>query len=161
MIDGMRAPAETLKGWGHAEVAKYVITCREIALNNDFYLMMRKNVWNSLPPDIQQVFTEVSKEWIEVDAKIWNGYDVIGLKHFRSMGGGREIINISPEEGAKWRAIVSPMVDKYIKEKTAMGLPAADYVDYIRSRIKYWSEQPQPTDKECAVFLEELLRKWH
>jgi TRAP-type C4-dicarboxylate transport system substrate-binding protein len=36
---------------------------------------MNKAQWDSLPPDIQKVFTDVSEEWIETHAKIWTHYD--------------------------------------------------------------------------------------
>jgi hypothetical protein len=39
------------------------------------------------------------------------------------------------------RVLAQQVVDNYIKDTTAKGLPAADYVKYVKERIDYWSKQ--------------------
>ena len=45
-------------------------------------------------------------------------------------------------------------MDKYVEEKTAMGLPAKEYIEYITERTDYYM-QKQPTTEECAKTVEE------
>jgi len=157
VVDGSGEPLEPLFGWKHAEAIKYIVFTDALTSCGCFYMVMNNDVWNSLPPDIQRVFNEVSEEMIDVYAKVWGGYDRLAIDYFLSLGKGREIIRIPPEEDARWVRAVRSVVDAYIGQEAAKGIPLADYIDYIRPRIKYWSEQPRPTEKECAQFLQKML----
>ena len=55
--------------------------------------------------------------------------------------------------------MVKPVTDKYIKDKTAMGLPAADYVKYLWERGEYWNKQYPGDDKVRAWAEKELKAK--
>ena len=75
VIDGSIAPREVLAGWKQAEVVNYVTNCFSIGSVTTMYLVMNKDKWDALPPDIQQVFTDVSNEYVEYWAKVSSAYD--------------------------------------------------------------------------------------
>ncbi|GAH46845.1 unnamed protein product, partial [marine sediment metagenome] len=153
-IDGSYEPLEPLIGWGHAPTVKYVTNCYEVGYTTDFFIAMNLDKWNSLPSDIQQVFTEVSEEWIEKHGKVWVAYDNEGREYFLSLGEGREIIELTPDEMARWVAAGEAAKADYMAEMVAMGLPAAEYEDYINERIAYWSALA-PSEAECIFWVEQ------
>ena len=101
---------------------------------------MNKGVWKSLPPDIKKVFEEVSKEWAIKHAKeAWDGPDLKAVEYCRSKG--MKFFKLPPAKEARWKKAVAHLEAKYIKEKTAMGLPAAEYIKFIKERLKYWDKK--------------------
>lgn len=155
-IDGSFTPREVLKGWKQAEVVKYVTGCYDVGNTANMFVVMNRDKWDGLPGDIQKVFTEVSKEWIDKHGKVWTYYDKVGIDYFLTFE-GRELIELSEEEIARWIQAVKPLIhDEYIEEKTAMGLPAVDYQDYLVKRVKYWAER-SPTEEACVEWVEDEL----
>jgi len=155
-IDGSLTPREVLKGWNQAEVVKYVTGCYDVGYTANMFVVINKDKWNSLPEDIQNIFTEVSEEWIDKHGKVWTYYDKAGIDYFLTFE-GRELIELSPVEMARWVEATQPLIDEYITEKTAMGLSASEYQQYLIDRTKYWTEQT-PTEEACVDWVEtELL----
>lgn len=154
-VDGSLTPREVLKGWNQAEVVKYVTGCYDVGYTANMFVVMNKNKWNSLPTDMKNTFTEVSEEWIEKHGKVWTYYDKAGIDYFLTFE-GRELIELSEEEMARWVEATRPLIDTYIQEKTAMGLQAAEYENYLIERTKYWG-QKTPTEKSCVDWAESEL----
>jgi TRAP-type C4-dicarboxylate transport system substrate-binding protein len=118
---------------------------------------MNLDKWNALPANVQKVFTEVSEEWIEKHGKVWDYYDKVGVDYFLSLGEGREVIELSSEEMNRWvETAVAPLIQQYIEDKTAAGLPAAEYEDYLLERVQYWSSRA-PTAQQCVDYVESEL----
>ncbi|MBM4447235.1 MAG: TRAP transporter substrate-binding protein [Chloroflexi bacterium] len=154
-VDGSFAPLEVLKGWKQAEVVNYVTNCYAVGNTTDMFVVINKAKWDSLPANIQKVFTEVSKEWIEKHAKAWTYSDKSGVDFLLTFE-GRELIQLPPDEMAKWVEAANPLIEQYITEKTAKGLPAADYEKYIAERVKYWSAK-SPSEAACVEWAEKEL----
>jgi len=157
-VDGSFAPLEVLKGWKQAEVVNYVTNCYAVGNTTDMFVVINKAKWDSLPSDIQKVFTEVSQEWIDKHAKAWTYSDKAGVDFFLTFD-GRELIQLPQDEMARWVEAAQPLIEQYVTEKTAKGLPAADYEEYIAKRVKYWSDR-SPSEESCVEWAEkELLSK--
>jgi TRAP-type C4-dicarboxylate transport system substrate-binding protein len=154
-IDGSVTPPEVLKGWNQAEVVKYVTNCYGVGYTTDMFVVMNLDKWNSLPSDIKDVFTEVSQEWIEKHAKVWVYYDKVGKDYFLTFE-GREWIELSSDEMAKWIDAASSVKDNYMAEKSAMGLPVDNYESYLNERVAYWSEMA-PSEADCVSWVETEL----
>ncbi len=154
-IDGSFTPREVLKGWKQAEVVKYVTGCYDVGNTTDMFVVMNKDKWDSLPSNIKKIFTKVSEEWIEKHGKVWTYYDKVGIDYFLTFE-GRELIELSPEEMAGWVDDIKSLIDGYIEEKTTMGLPAADYQDYLIQQVKYWAKK-SPTEAACVEWVEKEL----
>lgn len=131
VVDGVMAPMEVLKGFRLGEVAKYATNCWQVGNIYTFYVVMNKDKYNSLPPEIKKVFDEVSQEWIEKHAKAWNEIDIAGRALFEEKGG--KVIELSAEETARWSEATKPVMDRYIKEMEGKGMSA----DESRSRIEF------------------------
>jgi len=154
-IDGSVTPPEVLKGWKQAEVVKYVTNCYGVGYTTDMFVVMNLDKWNSLPSDIKKVFTEVSEEWIEKHAKVWVYYDKAGKDYFLTFE-GREWIELSPDEMARWIDAASSVKDNYMAEKGAMGLSVDNYESYLNQRVAYWSGMA-PSEAECVSWVETEL----
>ena len=141
-------------------MVKYVTNCTAVGNTSMMFVVMNKAKWDSLPSDIQKIFTDVSKEFIDRHGKIWNYGDEEGLQYFLDIGQGREVITLSESEIDKWvDAAVKPMIDKYITDKTAAGLPASQYETYIKERVEYWSTRA-PSAQETRAFMESEVLNW-
>lgn len=156
VVDGQFSVPETLKGWKHADVVKYV-TIPPISTSSCQYVVMNKRKWDQLPEDIQAIFMELSSEFPTYHGYVWNYYDKAGFEYFESLP-DRELITIPQDQKPQWEAAVKPVIEKYIKEKTAMGLPAKEYTAYFKERIRYWSER-NPSIEEATEWVETHLIK--
>ncbi|MFA5078790.1 MAG: TRAP transporter substrate-binding protein [Dehalococcoidia bacterium] len=156
-IDGSYTPREVLKGWKQAEVVKYVTECPEVGSTANMFVVINKAKWDSLPPDIQKVFTDVSNEWIDKHGMVWTWYDIAAMQFFKTFD-GREDIVLTPEESAKWVEATKSLKDKYISERNAKGLPADQYEKFLMERAQYWAGKT-PADQQCIDFVESKLAK--
>jgi len=157
VVEALFAVPETLKGWKHADVVKY-LTITPVSVSSCQFVAMNKKTWNSLPSDIQEVFTEVSANYLEYHGHVWAYYDKAGIEYFKSLK-GREFIVIPQEKKTQWEKAAQSVREKYIKEKTAMGLPAKEYLDYFDGRIKYWDAREPDIATSVKWVEENLLRK--
>ena len=156
VVGGQFSMAETLKGWKHAEVVKY-LTFPPVSTSSCQYVVINKKKWDSFPPDVQKVFTEVSAEFPAYHGHVWIYTDLEGVDYFKSLP-GREVITIPADQKPQWEAAVKPVVDAYVKDKAALGLPAAEYLAYFHERIKYW-EAKTPDIKESVAWVQANLLK--
>jgi TRAP-type C4-dicarboxylate transport system substrate-binding protein len=155
VVDILMVPAETLKGWKHADVTKYFTRLPQ-SFSNPNVTFMNKKKWNSLPPDIQKVFTDAANEMVEAGARAWWYGDIIGEEYLLSLGGGRKIIEIPPAEADAWEKPLAPLRDAYVAKHK--DLPAAEYIKYLDERTEYWNGR-QPDKKAVAEWVKKELVK--
>ena len=154
VVEGQFAPPESLKGWKHADVVKYT-SITPVSTSSCQYVIMNKKKWDSLPADIQKIITEVSANYPVYHGHVWAYLDSEGFEYLKSLP-GRELITISKDQLPEWQAAVKPVIENYIKEKTAMGLPAKEYLDYFNERVAYWSAK-KPSLEESAAWVKANL----
>jgi len=78
VAEGILTPVEALKQWKLAEVTKCVTENYGSAYSVGFLIVMNKDKWNSLPPDIQKAIEKVNEQWIEKTGKAWDEIDKEG-----------------------------------------------------------------------------------
>lgn len=160
VVDGNHSTLESLQTWKQAEVCQYVTNCTAVGNCSMMFIVMNKDKWDALPSDVQEVFTEVSEEFIEKYGMAWTYGDQEGLNYFNDLGQGREVIPLSQSEIDRWVAVaVEPMIDAYITEKSASGLSASEFEEYILERVAYWSSRV-PSEEECKTFMESEVINW-
>ena len=138
VVDATLSPMEVLKGWKQGEVIKYTVECYSVGYTAGFYVAMNLDKWNALPKDVQKVIEEVNNEWIPKHGKAWDDSDKAGREFTLSLG--NEIIPLSKEESARWAKAAQPVIEGYIKDKGAKGLPAKDYVDTLKALVKKYGK---------------------
>ncbi len=133
VVEATLSPMEVLKGWKQAEVVKSTTECFSVGYTTGFYVVMNKDKWAALPRDVQKVMTKVSNEWIEKHGEAWDTTDDEGRKYTLSVG--NEIIPLSADESAKWKATARPVLDEFIQEKEKEGIPAGKHVEFLEKEI--------------------------
>jgi TRAP-type transport system periplasmic protein len=142
VIDGTYTPLETLKGFKLGEVEKYASATWKVGSVFQFYVVMNKRKFDSLPPDVKKTFIDFSREFLERWAVEWNKIDIEGRDYFTKLGG--QVIPVSDAEQAKMVKAVEPVVADYKKDLVSKGFKAAEvdvWVSYIKERIEYWKAQ--------------------
>lgn len=134
VAEGAMAPIESLQGWKWGEVVSSTTTNYGSAYTTSMFIIMNKAKWNSLPPDVQKVFEEVSKEWIVKQGELWDEIDKEGTEFTKARG--NKIIALSPEEDARWAAKVKPLLEEYAASAKAKGLPGDEAVNFCVEFLK-------------------------
>ncbi|MBU2489080.1 MAG: TRAP transporter substrate-binding protein [Proteobacteria bacterium] len=130
VVEGTFGPIEVLKGWNQAEVVKYTTDCTGVGYTTAMFVVMNKAKWDSLSPEIQKILDEVSAEYVAVHGAAWDEADAEGRAH--TLAQGNEIIELSAEENARWKAAVQPVIDDYIKNQEN----GKAYVEGVRALIE-------------------------
>lgn len=141
VVDGSMTPIETLRSFRLAEVSKYVTKCWQIGNIYTFYVVMNKKVWDKLSTSEQKMFNEVSKEYEEKSAQVWNGVDLIGLNFGKKHG--VKFIELSQSQVSQWSKAVKPVREKYVEELKSKGYSKekpTEMLEFVNERIKYWTK---------------------
>jgi TRAP-type C4-dicarboxylate transport system substrate-binding protein len=134
VVDGAMSPQEALEGWKWGEIVKYTTQNFSSAYTATMFVVMNKNKWASLPPDIQKIFNEVNAEWVIKQGKLWDDLDKAGYEWSKTKG--HEVIALSKEEDAKWAAAVKPIYEKYAAEVQGKGLPGNEALKFCIDFLK-------------------------
>ena len=133
VVDGTLCPIETLKGWKQGEVIHYVTDTKVIGYTTAMFVAMNAKAWDSLPADLQEIFTEVSAEWVDRHGEAWNKADEEGDAFVRSLN--REFVTLDAGQEEQWKAKVEPLLQAYLKQTEAKGLPGAEFLADIQAAI--------------------------
>lgn len=133
VVEGIVCPYEPMKGFKLADVVAYSNPFGS-AYTNLAYVVMNKKRWNSLPRDIRKIIEQINEAWIEKQGKLWDELDQEGKVFYVQKGG--KIINLSKEEDARWTKLLRPILDEYVKDKQAKGLPAKKALEFCINYLK-------------------------
>lgn len=138
VVQATLCPIETLKGWKQGEVVSYITDTPATGYTSTMFVTMNLETWNSLPEDVQQIFTQVSEEWIDRHGAGWNTADDEGkafIAQLQSEGKFSETFRLPDEETAKWREKIYPILEQFALAAESKGLPGkaflADLLDAV------------------------------
>ena len=115
-------------------------------------MIMNKRTYEKLPPDLKEIVDELSGEYKEKFALMWNTIDFDGRDFAKEKG--VEIINLTEEQVKKWKAATEPVIEGYVKSMTDKGYSEAEvrgWISYLQDRIGFWTAKqieyhiPSPT----------------
>jgi len=132
VVDGVICPIEALEGWKLGEVVKST-TQGGVANSLAMFVVMNKEKWNSMPPDVQQIIEKINEEWIDKQGRVWDEIDASG-RDFASKR-GHKIITLPPAEQERWAKAVRPLLDDYVKNMKAKGLPGDEVLKFCEERL--------------------------
>jgi TRAP-type C4-dicarboxylate transport system substrate-binding protein len=133
IADGVMCPMEALQGWKLGEVIKNSTQNYGSAYTIAFFVVMNKDKWNALSPDIQKVIEQVNEEWIEKHCKTWDEIDKAGIEFTQKLG--NKIIPLSKDEDWKWVKAVKPLYDNYVSSMKAKGLPGDEALKFCLEQL--------------------------
>jgi len=138
VVDGTVGAPTSLKGWRIAEVCKFSTWVPKAGYANAQFVVMNKKKWESLPKDIQTVFTEVSQAWVEKTAEGWNGQDREAIEYAKKLG--HQFIRPDEKEAARWEQALKPLQDEYVKVTEAKGLPGKAALEYRQQLMEKYGK---------------------
>lgn len=134
VADGLLCAYEALKGWKLGEVVKYTTENHGSAFTAAFAVVMNKDKWNSIPPNLQKIIEQINEEYIEKQGRLWDKMDDEGREFILKRG--NKIIKLSAEENEKWAAKAQPLFDEYVKKTKEKNLPGDEVLKFIREYLK-------------------------
>jgi len=134
VAEGGVNPIESLKGWKLGEVIKSTTENFGSAYSTGFFVVMNKDKWASLQPDIQKTIDQVSKEWVMKTGNGWDEMDKEGREF--TLSKGNQIISLPKEEDAKWAKLVQPILDDYVANMKTKNLPGQEALTYCLDELK-------------------------
>jgi TRAP-type C4-dicarboxylate transport system substrate-binding protein len=159
-LDGFMLPAEALKTWKIADVAHYIVKSWMVGNVYSFAVVMNKTTWDRLPKAVQNSIDDLSKQYIEKAALMWNEIDKEGYEY--GLQAGLKVIELSPEERSRWKKVARGVVESYVGEKTAAGFARNEvesYLGFLESRIGYWTNRQIELGIKSVVGPEDIIAK--
>jgi TRAP-type C4-dicarboxylate transport system substrate-binding protein len=138
VVDATLCPMETLLRLRLGEVINSITEAPALAYTSTMFVTMNLKKWQSLPPDIQQVFTDVSREWALKHGQAWDQADAAGRAFVEGLN--REFIAPPPEEQQRWKQAVRPALDAYVKATKDKGLPGEQFLKDAQDLIAQYSQ---------------------
>jgi len=142
VIDGEASNFETLFAFKFGEVVKYSTSVWQINNPFPFYLVMNKNSYKNLPPDIRSIFDRLVGEYKERFIMTWNAIDFVGKAFGKKKG--VEIIELPPSELPIMQAAVKPVMEGYVKRMVDKGFAEAEvrgWIKFLKDRSEYYTNK--------------------
>jgi TRAP-type transport system periplasmic protein len=134
VADGLMCAYEALEGFRVGELTKYSTENYATSYTAAFVMVMNKDTWNSMPPDVQQMIDKLSVEYADKYAAMWDEIDKAGKEYMIKRGG--KIISLSKEEEAKWVEKAEPLFTEYVTKMKEKGLPGDEALKFVRDFLK-------------------------
>ena len=135
VIDG------TISGIDMAMDRKFFEVCKYALIQPIYFgvyvLLMNKETWNGLPPELQKLIEQTSQEIgaSEVERRL-NGEKSLWSEY----GKKAEVYAISKEEQARWHQATTGVADKYVNDTAAKGHPAKEALDLARKVVSQYKK---------------------
>ena len=134
VAEGLMCAYEATEGFRFGDQLKYSTENYATSYSAVFAIVMNKDKWNSLPPDIQKIIDTMSKEYIEKYAAMWDDIEISGKAYLVKRG--NKINTLSKEEETKWVEKAQPIFDDYVKKMKEKGLPGDEALKFARDYLK-------------------------
>ena len=128
VVDGSMAPIESLQGWKWGEVVKFTTEDWGASYMAGMFVVMNKDKWNAIAPDLQKIIEKVNEEYAEKQGKLWDEIDKAGRDF--TISRGTKIISLSQDENWRWTKAVKPILDEYVKNMKEKGLPGEEALKF-------------------------------
>jgi TRAP-type C4-dicarboxylate transport system substrate-binding protein len=135
LADGVLLNTDTLKSLRFGDYCHCTIENNGLGYTISFFVTMNKEKWNSLPPDIQNIFREVSEEYAEKMGQAWDDADK-EAKEFVVRKGGHKFVTASKEEVAKAREKMKPIISDYVRNIKAKNLPGEEALKFCQDWLQ-------------------------
>ncbi len=102
-----------------------------------FAVVMNKDKWESLPPDVKKVIDDMRKEWALWTGNYVDNHVLEALKWSKEKY-NLQIYELPAAEKAEIPKLVKPIIDSYVKRVTDQGLPGSQIIkDVYALKEKY------------------------
>lgn len=128
VLDGFITSVESIINHKFYEVAKYALRTPPICFGI-FMFMMNKDIWNSIPADLQDKIDQVAREVAEEALNTTqNGLGPLWKEAESKM----EVYDIDEAEIQRWRQATAGITEKYLKEKEGSKYPVKEAYEMMK-----------------------------
>jgi TRAP-type transport system periplasmic protein len=128
VIDGLSIAVSGLGSFGLFPELAYGVICD--CYVGAQYMVMNLDTWNTLTPATQQVMLDLGREYSLVGGEVYDGlYDVVLQQ---ALDEGIEIYELPEEELDRWHEVGQTVIDAWIAEREAAGIPAQEMFDRMQ-----------------------------
>jgi TRAP-type C4-dicarboxylate transport system substrate-binding protein len=132
VADGNLGDFASLMSYKLGEVLK--IHVEYFFRNTTGWFGMSLKTYNSLTPAQQKIITDLGEKYTIL---LGQSRDEMNKKAREYLTGlGNKFVKLPAAEEQKWAAALRPLYDQYVKDKTAMGLPAQEALDFVLAAVK-------------------------
>ena len=135
VVNGGFYPEETNKGWKMGEVVDYLTDTTAVAYTTTFFVVINKDVWAGLAPEVQKAMTEVSREWTPKHGKAWDDSDKEGREFFLAQS-GNAVVTLDAAEAERWTKAMEPIFAEYEAECKKAGADGKAVLEFMRANLK-------------------------
>jgi len=130
IYEGCIVWAEAAGNFKLYEVAPYYLKANLGAVNS-FAVTVNKDVWESLPKEVQTVLQDVATDYRDESARFVMAGAAKGVEKYRANGG--TVYELPTAERAKWAAALPNIAGNWATDVEAQGLPGrAILAEYMR-----------------------------
>ena len=130
VINGIVSSGEVMQDMNYAVYCKYVVEARLPVIS--FAVVMNRQAWEKLPPDIQQIFEDLYYEQAEWTGAYVDQHVEDALK-WSVETHGVQITQVSEAELAAVREKLSPMMEAYIQRVVSKGIDGRKLIEFIQA----------------------------
>jgi len=145
VVDGVVGSLEPFGAWRLGDVAKFLtVNTSPVQPSVMWYNAMNLAKWNSLPPDIQKIITEVSREYSGKLGSTWDDQAVAGLQYCKKLG--NSIYVLPKDEADRWMNATLPVIDARLEKLATKGMTRAQVEEawnYFKAKVEYWNGQQE------------------
>ncbi len=132
VVDGLFSSVEVMKDFEYAALCKYVTMTNTVIY--PFSVVMNKKSWDNLPQDVQKVFDDLRMEQAIWTAEYMENHVKTAIEWSKEKY-HIEVIELSKEEKARFNELLKALVDKWVIDESAKGLPAQQLVKDITDLV--------------------------
>ena len=132
VADGNLGDFASLMSYKLGEVVK--IHVEYFFRNTTGWFGMNLKTYNSLTPAQQKIITDLGEKYTTLLGRSRDDMNKKARKYLVDLG--NKFVKLPAAEEQKWAAALRPLYDKYVKDKTALGLPAQEALDFVREAVK-------------------------
>jgi TRAP-type C4-dicarboxylate transport system substrate-binding protein len=123
-MDGAMVPFTTILDFRLGEVAKGITISGPIFGRSVFLVAMNKKKYDSLSAEARAAIDRLSGR--QLSLKATDAYIKRAAEAVESVRGKADVVTFSPAEQARIRQTLRPIIDEWVKEMEAKGVPARD-----------------------------------
>lgn len=133
LLDGVVVPWETMRPFRFYEKAKFATIADLYSMT--FFVTMNKKKYDSLPSELKKVIDDHTGEKMAIKAgKAYDDGDVLGRD--LAISKGMIEYTLPPAELARWKKTAAVVVNEWVADRQAKGLPGKEVLEYARSLLK-------------------------
>jgi len=134
IVDGVVAAWDSLETLKWGEVLPYTTVSYHAAVGAPGFVVMNRRVWEGLPSELKRIIESMSGEYAEKLSRLWDEKDRTTIRKWTDKN--HVSIYLSEEEEKRWEKAVSPLYERFVREKSSRGLDAAEALEYCREWVR-------------------------